>query len=66
METSGFYFNENGNLLYAPNYVLNIDFELHAENKDEHEYPVYGWHWFDSEDEAYTFFGIDKPITETY
>ena len=61
----GFYFNDNGVLFYGPNYVLNIEFELYLENKDEYDYPVFGWYWFDSEDEAYAFFNIEKPIIET-
>ena len=60
----GFYFNDNDTLIYGPNYVLNIEFELHKEQKDDYNYPVFGWHWFDSEDEAYAFFGIEKLTTE--
>lgn len=58
---SGFYKNENGVLLHGPNFVLNAEYELRAETQDEHEYPVDGWYWFDTEDEAYLFFGIEKP-----
>ena len=58
---SGFYKNYNGVLLNGPNFVLNAEYELRAETKDNHEYPVDGWYWFDTEDAAYLFFGIDKP-----
>lgn len=64
MDTSGFYKNDNGILLYGPNFVLNVDYELHRETYTTAEYPVDGWYWFDSEDEAYNFFGITKPIIE--
>lgn len=50
-DTSGFY-KLDGLLLYGPNFVLNKDYELRKETKDEHQYPVDGWYWFDSEEEA--------------
>jgi hypothetical protein len=52
INTSGFYKNDNGELLYGPNFVLNKDYELRAENKDQYTYPVDGWSWFESEEEA--------------
>lgn len=48
----GFYKNDNGQLLYGPNFVLNKDYELRAETHAQHTYPVDGWAWFDSEEEA--------------
>lgn len=62
METQGFYKNENGALLYGPNYVLNASYELFKENKEQYVYPVDGWYWFDSEEEART--ALDLPIGE--
>jgi hypothetical protein len=59
--TSGFY-KLDGELLYAPNFVLNANYELRKETKDNHEYPVDEWYWFDSEVEAKTFFNL--PIQE--
>jgi hypothetical protein len=61
-DTSGFY-KLDGDLLYGPNFVLNINYELRRETKDAHTYPTDGWYWFDSEEEARTFF--DLPIVET-
>jgi hypothetical protein len=57
-DTSGFY-KLDGSLIYGPNYVLNANYELRRETKDEHTYPVDGWYWFDSEDAAKEFFEID-------
>ena len=54
MTTQGFYKNDNGVLLHGPNYVLNKDYELRAESKDQHTYPVDGWTWFESEEDART------------
>jgi len=58
---SGFYKNDNGNLLYGPNFVLNKDYELRKENKANYTYPVDGWCWFDDEDSAYVYFNLEKP-----
>jgi hypothetical protein len=57
MDTSGFY-KLDGSLLYGPNYVLNADYELRRETRDDHSYPVDGWYWFDTEDEARLFFSL--------
>jgi hypothetical protein len=51
-DTSGFYKNENGELIYGPNFVLNKNYELRKETHEQHTYPVDGWYWFDSETEA--------------
>jgi hypothetical protein len=51
-DTSGFYKQENGELLYGPNFVLNKNYELRRETHEQHNYPVDGWFWFDSELEA--------------
>jgi hypothetical protein len=64
--TAGFY-KIDGELLYAPNYVLNKDWQLLKEEKDNYEYPVHGWRWFDSEDEARQAYGLppaEKPEGE--
>lgn len=65
---SGFYslddtiVDEDGNQLkilnHAPNFVVSSLYELRRENKDDYQYPVYGWFWFDSEEEAKAFFDI--------
>ena len=58
----GFYKNEDGNVVHGPNHVLNMDYELRKETKDEHTYPVDGWFWFGSGQEAYDAFGIELPV----
>ena len=62
--TSGFYKYESDAVAYGPNYVLYKDFELRKESKDEHTYPVDGWYWFDTMEEAYLFFNIPLPEGE--
>jgi hypothetical protein len=55
--TAGFYKLE-GKLLYGSDFALNANYELRKETKDEHTYPTDGWYWFDSEEEARTFFNL--------
>lgn len=57
-DTSGFYRDNNGELQYAPNFVLSSVYELRRETKDQHVYPVDGWVWFDSESEAKEFLNL--------
>jgi hypothetical protein len=56
--TEGFYKLDGGSLLYGPNYVLNVNYELRKENHTDYTYPVDGWYWFDSEENAYEAFGV--------
>lgn len=57
-----FYYNDNGHLSVAPNYVAFATFELHKELHDTYTYPVEGWYWFTSDEEAAAFFGIDLTL----
>lgn len=61
MNTSGFYKNENGIILYGPNFVESGSYNLYKEQKDTYTYPVSGWYWFDSIEEAYNFWNIPLP-----
>ena len=56
--TNGFYKFEEGELLYAPDFVSAPTFELNIELKDTYTYPVEGWYYFDSEEEAKIFFNM--------
>lgn len=47
-------------LMHAPNFVAAPDYTLEADTKDQHTYPVDGWYWFDSEEEAKQFFGVGQ------
>lgn len=57
-DTSGFYKLDGEVLLYGPHFVLNANYELRKETHSEHSYPVDGWYWFETEQEAKDFFGI--------
>ena len=64
-DTSGFY-KLDGILLYGPNFVLNANYELYKETHDQNVYPIDGWYWFDSEEEARTFFNLPPdPVDPT-
>lgn len=53
-----FYKLDGETLLEAPNFVLNKDYELYVADKETYQYPIDGWYWFDSEEEAKQFFNI--------
>ena len=62
MNTSGFYkVDPIGIVIYGPNYVLGPydQYKLLIEEKDTYTYPIDGWYWFDTEQEAYEFFQIE-------
>ena len=55
-----FYKVENG-CLWEGNHIKALPhYELKEELKDTYEYPVFGWRWFDSEEEAREFFGLPE------
>jgi len=65
--TAGFYKTENDTILYAPNIVEGDGYVLVAQDKDQYEYPIHGWTWFDSEEEAKEFFNLedlDSKLTQ--
>lgn len=57
-----FYKEDNGSLLKGENFVYSPIVTLKVEEKDNFTYPQDGWYWFDTEDEAYSFFGLEKEI----
>lgn len=61
-----FYKNEDGWLAFGPNYVLNMNYELYADQHETYTYPVDGWYWFDTEEEARIFFDLpaSEPLNE--
>lgn len=65
IDSSGFYKLDSNELLHGPNFVLNQNYELRKENHETYSYPVDGWYWFNSKQEAKSFFGIVTPEDET-
>lgn len=64
IDTSGFYKRDGDMLLYGPNFVLNADYELRRETREQNAYPVDGWQWFESAEEAYAANGLAMPVAE--
>ena len=50
--TEGFYKKQNKELLYGPNIVEGNGYVLLAQDKEAYSYPVDGWSWFASEQDA--------------
>lgn len=61
MAEAGFYKNDNGVLLYAPEQVSGPTYDLFAFAKDTYTYPVEGWVWFDDEMAARIYFKVPPP-----
>ena len=57
METAGFYKLDTTQLLYSLG-VVGVDYTLVVEDYTAYQYPIDGWYWFDSIDEAKYFFNI--------
>lgn len=64
IDTSGFYKRDGEQLLYGPNFVLNADYELRRETREQNALPVDGWQWFDTAAEAYAAYGLSMPESE--
>lgn len=60
MTKDGFYRYIQNVLEYAPNKVINKNYVLDKNKKDEYTFPVNDWYWFNSSDEANTFFDIKQ------
>ena len=59
-DTSGFY-KFDGSLLFGPNFVLNAAYELRRALHEQYTYPVDGWYWFDSAQQARIHFALPEP-----
>lgn len=60
MDTSAFY-KLDGDLLIAPNFIYSPTYTLLKEYKDTYTYPIGGWYWFNTIEEACAFFEIPVP-----
>jgi hypothetical protein len=60
----GFYKNDNGSLLWSANKVINDNFELLIDQKDTYVYPVEGWIWADTTEEAKSVLGIIDEVID--
>ena len=60
MNTSGFYKILENNLQYQPTYVCDEGITLWAGDYRSYAYPLAGWYWFDSEEDAKLFFDVKE------
>jgi hypothetical protein len=56
-EEFGFYKAEGGQLIHAPNKVENLNYVLIVNDYLSYNYPIDGWYYFSSKEEAIEFFG---------
>jgi hypothetical protein len=61
MNTSGFYKAQGEDLLYAPIFVQSATSTLLRSGRENYLYPVDGWRWFDSKEDAYQYHQIAIP-----
>lgn len=59
MSTAGFYKFEEELLRFAPNAVYAPNFTLHISLQETYTYPIEGWHYFATTEDAESFFAIN-------
>ena len=59
MTTNGFYKYESETLFGPGRRIYNANYELLIEDKDQYALPIDGWYYFESEELAKEFFGIE-------
>lgn len=64
MDTSGFYSKDF--MLRAGKFVFGPGYTLLRQEKDEYTYPVHGWYWFDSAEEAFAAFELTPEEIEQF
>ena len=62
MSTAGFYNNQG---FWTPHKVSHAEFELVNDLKDTYVYPVHGWTWYNSAEEAQLAEGFDSSVVDT-
>jgi hypothetical protein len=66
-DTSGFYKRDPGGiLLFGRYFVLNADYHLKRDHHATYEYPIDGWSWYDSEDEAREALNFPSKLEEAF
>ena len=54
----GFYKLEGEELFFAPNFVECSEYIIRIEEKDDYIYPIFGWRYFETEEEAKNFYNL--------
>ena len=66
MNKPGFYKKEDTQIIYAPNIVEGPNYLLIAVDKDSYNYPVDGWIWAQSKDDAIAYFESIEQNVPTF
>lgn len=45
-------------LRYAEHFVASPEYYISRTEKDTYQFPIHGWYWFESEEEAKAFFNL--------
>lgn len=56
-----FYSVERETLFKVEDNIFGPGYSLIIQDREIYEYPVYGWYWFDSDEEAETALGVKLP-----
>jgi hypothetical protein len=65
--TSGFYKRDPGGiLLFGRYFVLNANYHLKRDEHATYTYPIDGWSWYESEDEARKALGLLTKLDEAF
>ena len=66
MDTSGFYkYIPEYGLLYAQHVVQATEYQLDREWKDTYSFPIDGWSWFDTREQAEISFVLPPSVPDT-
>jgi hypothetical protein len=56
------YYKYEEEFLSASNFISFPDMDLVDIEHELYEYPIHGWYWFNSEEEAKSFFGVKDEL----
>lgn len=62
MNEQGFYKSTGVEILYAPNYIQSPNYYITVNDKDSQSFPIDGWYYFDTKQEAESFFQLLPPV----
>jgi len=65
MSEKGFYTIDDNQLIHAPESVGGKDWSIWVKRHKEYKYPVRGWYYFETREEAKKFFNYEDPPDES-
>jgi len=66
-DTSGFYKRDPGDILIFGRYfVLNANYHLKRDDHTQYEYPIDGWSWYETEEDARAALGFPTKLEEVF